>query len=182
MQSSMLCPLLGSSRRKTRLLALRDGSDLSVERPIPVHFQGFQSQGEGLGPPRARYFPQALLYEINNPLDTNRFPQRTLLHPSWRMPESRITAADLLTAISSKVTCEVLFIWMGWGPMVLWWWWLGMEVREGKGKLKARINPLLSGDNSLFHRLCSIVFYSLQNALNILSSFNPHHIITREAH
>lgn len=46
----------------------------------------------------------------------------------------------------------------------------GLQVRDGEEELKARISPLLRGDHSLFYRLCFIVFYSLRNALNMLSS------------
>lgn len=48
-------------------------------RMIHVHFQGFQRLGGSLGPQRAKCSPQALLYELNNPPDTNRCPQATLL-------------------------------------------------------------------------------------------------------
>lgn len=75
----------------------QDGSDLSGEGLIPVHFQGFQRLGGRLGPQGARCSPQALLYELNNPPDTNRCPQATL-HPCCWMPESRITATDPQTS------------------------------------------------------------------------------------
>lgn len=67
-------------------------------RMIHAHFQGFQRLGGSLGPQKAEYSPQALLYELNNPPDTNRCPQATLLHPCCWTPESRITATDPQTS------------------------------------------------------------------------------------
>ena len=113
----------------------------------------------GLGVLPRPYFMSSTI--LQTPTDV---PQVTLIQPCCWMPESRITATDPRTSHKQQG-----YLWSSLhlngvgaqGSLVVR---LGLEVREGEGKLKAWISPLLSGGNPLFHRL----FYSILHLIKYI--------------